>query len=134
MGLNTRNLFLSILDGILFISSLIFKYNDYTKTYYILSFLSYILLIYLIIDTIRKSILENINVNINKILNENKNLIVSVDDYDTGKRKLNYLDSLKELKEISINNKKPIIYFKKKEEHIFLVDTKKIYVYKIESR
>ena len=134
MRLNIRNLFLSILDGIMFISSLILKYNDYTKTYYVLSFLSYILLIYLIVDTIRKAITKTAKVNINKILRENKELIVYVDEYEFGKKKLEYLEDINKLKEISIKNKKPIIYYKKKDEHIFLVETNKIYVYKIESR
>ena len=134
MRLNIRNLFLSILDGIMFISSLILKYNDYTKTYYVLSFLSYILLIYLIVDTIRKAITKTAKVNINKILRENKELIVYVDEYEFGKKKLEHLEDINKLKEISIKNKKPIIYYKKKDEHIFLVETNKIYVYKIESR
>ena len=134
MKVNIRSLFLSILDGIMFISSLTFKYNDYTKTYYILSFLSYIILIYLIINTFRKNKKDSNQRIINKILRDYKDLIIYAEDYNYGKKRINYLDNIEELEKISKKNKKPIIYYKKKEEHIFLVETKRIYVYKIGSR
>ena len=130
MKIDKKFLLLSFISAILFILALFFKYNDFTKTYYILLILSLSFFTYLVYKTLFKNNKYEKNKKLNNFLKEYKSIIVYVENYNFRKKKIIELDNYTELVDKSIELKKPIIYIKKDNEDIFFVDSRKIFVYR----
>ena len=129
MKINKRVIILSFLSAILFISSLFFRYNEYTKTSIFIILSSLIIFLYLIYYLFyRNSKIEKDN-RLNRILKEYESIIVYVDELSFDIYKAKELNSFKSLLKVSKELKKPILFFKNKKENIFYIDNKKGYLF-----
>lgn len=130
MKIDKKFILISFVSAFLFILALFFKYNDFTKTYYILLILSLSFFTYLVYKTLFKNNRYEKNKKLNKFLKEYKSIIVYVETYNFRKKEIIELDNYTELVDKSIELKKPIIYIKKDNEDIFFVDSRKIFQYR----